>query len=182
MCTSRVTLRRASTPAQSCVTADGKQLSSVPVKVSVLPFTLPDEIAMRSNFGGLGGGLARHLGHGARLPKSLPRSRTSTSIRCSLTARSLRHWETSGPQWTPEGGIDDSRTGPRMRAMVEDRHVNALCVPFAYRDEPEKCKAYLHDLAAYLRSKGWLELGPTSTWKTSPIMRSNTRPCGIRVN
>ncbi len=42
--------------------------------------------------------------------------------------------------------------------MVEDRHVNSLCVPFAYRDEPEKCQAYLRDLAAYLRSKGWLDL------------------------
>jgi len=35
------------------VTADGARLGSVPVKVRVLPFTLPDSIAMRSNFGGL---------------------------------------------------------------------------------------------------------------------------------
>jgi hypothetical protein len=62
------------------------------------------------------------------------------------------------PKWTPEGGIDDSRSGERLRAMVEDRHVNSLLVSFAYRTEPEKCRAYLRDMAAYLRSKGWLEL------------------------
>jgi hypothetical protein len=42
--------------------------------------------------------------------------------------------------------------------MVQDRHVNSLSVPFSYRTEPEKCRAYLRDLAAYLRSKGWLDL------------------------
>ena len=62
------------------------------------------------------------------------------------------------PKWTPEGGIDDSQTGERMRQMVEDRHVNALAVPFAYRDDPEKCRAYLRDMAAYLKQKGWLDL------------------------
>jgi hypothetical protein len=42
--------------------------------------------------------------------------------------------------------------------MVEDRHVNSLRVPFAYRSEPKKCQAYLSDIASYLRSKGWLDL------------------------
>ncbi|MBN1854095.1 MAG: hypothetical protein JW829_15315 [Pirellulales bacterium] len=62
------------------------------------------------------------------------------------------------PKWTPEDGIDDSHSGERLRRMVQDRHVNSLCVPFAYRTEPEKCRDYLRDMAAYLRSKGWLDL------------------------
>ena len=139
------------------VTADGAQLNSVPVKVCVLPFTLPDDIAMRSNFGGLGGGLARYLGMDAN-------SQEFAAVEDQYIDALLAHRAIPSslgniwPQWTPEDGIDDSRSGERLRAMVEDRHVNSLCVPFAYRDEPEKCQAYLRDLATYLRSKGWLDL------------------------
>ena len=139
------------------VTAGGVPLGSVPVKVCVRPFTLPDDIAMRSNFGGLGGGLARYLGMDAS-------SREFAAVEDQYIDALLAHRAIPSslgniwPQWTPEDGIDDSRSGERLRTMVEDRHVNSLCVPFAYRDEPEKCQAYLRDLAAYLRSKGWLDL------------------------
>jgi hypothetical protein len=54
--------------------------------------------------------------------------------------------------------MDDTQTGERLRQMVQDRHVNALMLPFPWGDGPEKCRAYLRDLAAYLRQKGWLDL------------------------
>lgn len=139
------------------VTAEGTQLGAVAVKVRVQPFTLPDTIAMRSNFGGLGGGLARQLGMDAGSAEfaAVEDLYIDTLLAHRAIPSSLGNiW----PKWTPEGGIDDSTSGARLRTMVEDRHVNALCVPFAYRKEPEKCRAYLRDLAAYLRSKGWLEL------------------------
>ncbi|MBM4094930.1 MAG: DUF4091 domain-containing protein [Planctomycetes bacterium] len=139
------------------VAADGGQLGAVPVRLRVLPFTLPDEIAMRSNFGGLGGRLARQLGMEPGSPAFV--AVEDQYIDLLLAHRAIPSslgniW----PTWTPEGGIDDSRSGERLRTMVEDRHVNALSVPFAYRTEPEKCRAYLRDLAAYLRGKGWLDL------------------------
>ena len=139
------------------VTADGARLGSVPVKLRVQPFTLPDDIAMRSNFGGLGGRLARQLGMDAGSEEfaAVEDQYIDTLLAHRAIPSSLGDiW----PKWTPEGGIDDSSSGERLRAMVQDRHVNALCVPFAYRTEPEKCKAYLRDVAAYLRSKGWLDL------------------------
>ena len=139
------------------VTADGTRLSSVPVKVRVQPFTLPDTIAMRSNFGSLGGGLARQLGMdaGSQEFAAVEDQYIDTLLAHRAIPSSLGNiW----PKWTPEGGIDDSSSGERLRAMVQDRHVNSLCVPFAYRTEPEKCRAYLRDMAAYLRSKGWLDL------------------------
>jgi hypothetical protein len=139
------------------VTADGAPLGSVPVKLCVQPFTLPDKIAMRSNFGSLGGGLARQLGMDAGSTEfaEVEDQYIDTLLAHRAIPSSLGNiW----PKWTPEGGIDDSSSGERLRAMVQDRHVNALCVPFAYRTEPEKCRAYLRDMAAYLRSKGWLDL------------------------
>ncbi len=139
------------------VTADGAKLSSVPVKVRVQPFTLPDTIAVRSNFGSLGSGLARHLGMdaGSREFAAVEDRYIDTLLAHRAIPSSLGNiW----PKWTPEGGIDDSASGERLRTMVEKRHVNSLCVPFAYRSEPEKCRAYLRDMGAYLRSKGWLDL------------------------
>lgn len=139
------------------VTADGARLGSVPVALRVLPFTLADKIAMRSNFGGLGGGLARHLGMdaGSKEFAAVEDQYIDTLLAHRAIPSSLGNiW----PKWTLEGGIDDSSSGERLRAMVQDRHVNSLCVPFAYRTEPEKCRAYLRDMAAYLRSKGWLDL------------------------
>jgi len=139
------------------VTADGVQLRPVSVKLRVLPFTLPDKIAMRSNFGGLGSRLARQLGMDSGSPEfaAIEDLYIDTLLAHRAIPSSLGNiW----PKWTPEGGIDDSTSGERLRAMVEDRHVNALAVPFAYRNEPEKCRAYLRDMAAYLRNKGWLDL------------------------
>jgi hypothetical protein len=139
------------------VTANGARLRPVPLTVHVAPFTLPDKIALRSNFGSLGGRLAGHLGMDAGSPEFA--AVEDKYIDLLLAHRAIPSslgniW----PKWTPEGGIDDSRSGERLRAMVEDRHVNSLLVSFAYRTEPEKCRAYLRDMAAYLRSKGWLEL------------------------
>jgi hypothetical protein len=112
---------------------------------------------MRSNFGSLGGRVAK--AHGVEVG-----SEESGRIEDRYIDTLLQHrcvpsslgpvW----PEWSPERGIDDTKTGERLRRMVEDRHVNALALPFAYRDDPPKCKAYLHDLAAYLREKGWLDL------------------------
>lgn len=139
------------------VMAGGDQLGSVPVTVHVQPFTLPDTIAMRSNFGSLGSRLAGYLGMNAGSQEfaAVEDKYIDTLLAHRAIPSSLGNiW----PKWTPEGGIDDSSTGERLRAMVEDRHVNALNVPFAYRTEPEKCRAYLRDMAAYLRGKGWLDL------------------------
>jgi len=139
------------------VTSGGETIAQVPVKLTVRAFSLPDTIAMRSNFGGLGGGLARRLGLD-------PASDQFRAVEDEYIDTMLKHRAIPSslgsiwPKWTPEGGIDDSQTGERMRQMVEDRHVNALAVPFAYRDDPEKCRAYLRDMAAYLKQKGWLDL------------------------
>lgn len=139
------------------VAAAGESLGSVPVTVQVQPFTLPDEIAMRSNFGRLGNRLAKHLALSPQSPEFA--SAEDQYIDLLLDHRAIPSslgniW----PKWTPEDGIDDSNTGERLRMMVEDRHVNSLRVPLAYRNDPEKCRTYLRDMADYLRSKGWLDL------------------------
>jgi len=139
------------------VKAGEATIATVPVRLTLWDFALPDTIAMRSNFGGLGRRVAQ--AHGVD-----PGAEEFRQIEDRYIAEMLRHrcvpsslgpiW----PEWTPERGIDDTKTGERLREMVEQRHVNALALPFPYQDDPAKCRAYLHDLAAYLRQKGWLDL------------------------
>lgn len=137
--------------------ADGTALGSIPLEVQVAHFTLPDTIAMRSNFGGLGSRLAQQLGMETGSPEFA--AVEDAYIDLLLAHRAIPSslgniW----PHWTPDRGVNDSRTFERLRTMVEDRHVNALSVPFFYHSEPERCRAYLHDIGAYLRDKGWLDL------------------------
>jgi hypothetical protein len=139
------------------VKSGGEVLGEAPLQLTVWDFALPDTIAMRSNFGGFGGRVAE--AHGVEVGSEAFRRIEDAYIDLMLRHRCVPSslgpvW----PAWTPEGGVDDSQTGERLRHMVEDRHVNSLALPFAYRDEPEKCRAYLRDLAAYLRGKGWLDL------------------------
>ena len=139
------------------VKAAGALIGALPVRLTVWGFALPDTIAMRSNFGGLGSRVAQ--AHAVDAGSEEFRQIEDRYIDALLQHRCVPSslgpvW----PEWTPEGGIDDTKTGERLRMMVEERHVNALALPFPYQDDPGKCKAYLHDLAAYLREKGWLDL------------------------
>lgn len=127
---------RDAAPGEYCgtitVTADAAKLSSVSLKVHVLSFTLPDRIAMCSNFGSLGGRSARQLGMDAA-------SQEFAAVEDRYIDMLLAHRAIPSslgdiwPKWTPEGGIDDSTSGQRLRSMVKERHVNSLCVPFACR-------------------------------------------------
>jgi hypothetical protein len=128
------------------------------VSLTVRPFALPDTIAMQSNFGGLGGRVAQ--GHGVAAGSAEAAEIEDQYIDALLAHRAIPSslgnvW----PKWTEGQGMDDSATGERLRKMIEERHVNSLNIPFAYRDKPDTCRAYLKDLAAYLREKGWLDLG-----------------------
>ncbi len=139
------------------VTQDNSELGRIAIKLRVWPFGLPDRISMRSNFGSLGTRLARQWGLDASSPQFVELEDRYIDLLLAHRAipSSLGNiW----PQWTPEDGIDDSSSGNRLRTMVRERHVNALSVPFSYRNDPEKCRAYLRDLAGYLRDQGCLDL------------------------
>ena len=139
------------------VTCASGKLAEVPIALSVWDFALPHSIAMQSCFGGLGGRLAKGLDMdaGSEEFRQVEDLCIDEMLRHRCVPSSLGNiW----PKWTPEGGLDDTETAERLRAMVEDKHVNALRMPFSYRDDPAKCKAYLGALAEYLKGKGWLDL------------------------
>ncbi len=140
------------------VSAGDKPLGRVPVKLTVWNVALPATMAMRSNFGGLGSRVTKAHGIAGDTPEAVAlEDRYIDSLlahRCVPSSLG-KVW----PKWDPEKGIDDTETGERLRRMIEERHVNALSLPFSYRNDPAKCKQYLAALAGYLRTKGWLDLG-----------------------
>jgi hypothetical protein len=139
------------------VTCSGKTLARVPLSLTVFDFTLPQTFALRSNFGSLENRLADGLGMDM---SSQEFTRVEDMYIDTLLAHRLqpgtlgRIW----PEWSPENGIDDSRSGQRLRKMVRDRHINSLMVPFRYWGEPEKCTAYLAAMQSYLAREGFLGL------------------------
>ena len=135
-----------------------ERLARLPIHLAVYGFELPDTIAMRSNFGGLGSRVAKVHGMTADAPEFAP-------IEDLYIDELLRHRAVPGslgniwPAYNEETGeLDASATHERLRMLIEDKHVNALAIPFRYRDDPEKCKKYLGAIAAYLRENGWLDL------------------------
>jgi hypothetical protein len=139
------------------VTSAGKTLARIPLSLIVFDFTLPDTFAMRSNFGSLGDRLARQLGMEAESEQfaQVEDLYIDELLAHQCQPSSLgRIW----PEWSPEKGIDDTRSEARLRRMVEQRHANSLMVPFRYQEEPDECAAYLRAMEAYLKREGFLDL------------------------
>ncbi|MGD9495533.1 MAG: glycoside hydrolase domain-containing protein [Armatimonadota bacterium] len=139
------------------VTAGTLELARVPVQIEVWPFELPAQIAMQSNFGSLGSRVANAVGVD-------PASEEFARIEDLYIDELLRHRAVPGslgdiwPDWTPDGGLQETGEADRVRMLVEEKHVNALRIPLRFMDEPEKAKAYLRDTAEWLRRLGYLDL------------------------
>jgi len=139
------------------VAAGSIELAQVPVDLEVWNFELPAEIAMRSRFGSLGSRVAKGLGIDAD-------SDEFRRVEDLYIDEMLRHRAVPGsfgpiwPEWSEEEGLQEHGEAERLRMLVEEKHVNALAIPFRYRDEPEKCKAYLRAIADWLRDLGYLDL------------------------
>jgi len=140
------------------VMVGAERLARLPINLQVWDFALPDTIAMRSNFGSLGSRVAKAHGMEAGTEEFVPVE--DRYIDELLSHRAIpRSFGNVWPEFNAETGeLDSSATHERLRALIEDKHVNALNMQFPYRDEPEKCKAYLRATAAYLREHGWLEM------------------------
>jgi hypothetical protein len=137
------------------VTAGAETLAEVPISLTVHGFPLPATVALRSWFGNWA--LADRLGLDPASPEFAHLQDRDIDLllahRC-MPSNLGAIW----PAWSAEGGVDDTYTRARLRAMVEDRHVNSLTAPFWHGDCLDTCLAQLHDLEAYLRGKGYLDL------------------------
>ncbi|NQU52213.1 MAG: DUF4091 domain-containing protein [Bacteroidetes bacterium] len=139
------------------LTQNDNTLSEVPVTLKVWDFELPDKISMRSNFGGLSGEVIKMLDihPGTKEYKEIHYLFNKELIENrAVPATPKDVW----PEWNEKEGIIDHGESERMTKLVEDNHFNALNIPFRYQNEPEKCKAYLADMAKWLNKLGYLDI------------------------
>ncbi len=136
------------------VMTEGELLGTVPIKLTVWDFTLPQSITMRSNFGAIIPAVASR--HGMEFESKAFREvqlryvSTLLDHRCVPDVWSLDIW----PHWNEETQtLNDTGQGENLRRLLADGRVNALRVP-----EGPKTPAYLKALTDYLRQHNCLQI------------------------
>jgi hypothetical protein len=139
------------------VTIGKSNIAEIPVNLTVWDFELPEKIAMLSYFGsmhesavklmGLESGSEQFLKMEMLYEKELLKNRAVPSTPDNV-------W----PQWNEKEGIIEKGETERIKRLVEEDHFNALDIPFRYKNEPKKCKAYLKATADWLRKLGYLNM------------------------
>lgn len=139
------------------VTSGKRKLAKIPIELEVWDFELPDKIAMLSHFGSFNrdaakmmdieAGTAEFAAMEALYNKELLANRAVPSTPANV-------W----PEWNEKEGIIEKGEAVLMKKLVEVDHFNALDIPFRYKDEPKKCKAYLAATAEWLKKLGYLNM------------------------
>jgi hypothetical protein len=135
----------------------GKRIvSDIPVTLNVWDFELPANISMLSHFGsfnsdavkmmGLTAGTKEYLEVEEMYNKELLKNRAVPSTPSNI-------W----PEWNEKDGLIEKGETERIKKLVEVDHFNALDIPFRYKDESKKCKAYLAATAKWLKGLGYLD-------------------------
>ena len=137
------------------ITKERKKLAKIPVNLNVWDFELPARITMLSHFGalnseavkmmGLDKGSAEFLEMEDLYGKELLKHRAVPSTPANV-------W----PEWNEKDGLTEHGEANRLKNLIENEHYNAIDIPFLYKTEPKKCKAYLSAIAQWLKNLGYL--------------------------
>jgi len=139
------------------VWSNGVQLETVPIKLTVWDFALPQDIALRSHFGPF-------YREAAELMGLQPDTKEFHAMEQLFNQTLLKHRAVPAtpasvwPQWDARRGLLDQGESERIRRLVEQDDFNALDVPLRYEEEPEKYRAYLAAIAGWLRDLGYLHM------------------------
>jgi hypothetical protein len=134
-----------------------KKLAEVPINLTVWNFELPAKISMPSYFGSLNSTALGMMGISGS-------SGAATAMEVLYEKELLKHRAVPAtpsnvwPAWSESQGIIENGEAERMRRLIEEDHFNALNIPFRYKDDSVKCKAYLSAMAAWLRKLGYLDM------------------------
>jgi len=138
------------------VSAAGRKLGAVEVRLTVLDFALPDVPSFRSNFGGLGGRVAK----GHKTDPNAPEFRALERRYAEAMAAHRLSPPIPGylyPRPKPDGSVDPAETHAALKEWIETFHVNGIPLRFQGKDR-EKSVRYLQSMWAYLKENGWEKL------------------------
>jgi len=133
------------------------KMAKIPIELKVWDFELPDKIAMLSHFGSFNSDAARMMGVEADSEKFVAMEALYNKellLNRAVPSTPGNVW----PEWNEKEGLIEQGESERMKQLVEVEHFNALDIPFRYKDEPGKCKAYLAATAEWLNKLGYLNM------------------------
>lgn len=138
--------------------SEGKRkLAKIPIKLRVWNFELPEKIAMLSHFGGFNTDAANMMGIENTSEEFLAMEALFNNLLLkhrAVPSTPANVW----PAWNEKEGLILNGEAERMKKLVEEDHFNALDIPFRYKDEPKKCKAYLAATSEWLKKLGYLNM------------------------
>lgn len=143
------------------VTAQGQPAVTVPLRLTVWNFTLPDAPSMRSNFGGFGQRIAEahQLKAGAPEFRALER-RYAEAMAAHRLCPPIPNYLL--PKVQPDGSIDPAETHAALKEWIEQLHVTGFPLNLQGRDplgkDRERSVKYLQAMYAYLKTNGWEKL------------------------
>jgi hypothetical protein len=132
------------------------RIAEVPVTLNVWNFELPVKISMLSHFGSLNSAAVKLMGIEASGRKFL-------EMEDLYNKELLKHRAVPSspgniwPEWNEKDGLIDHGEAERLKKLIEVDHFNTIDIPFRYKNEPKKCKAYLAATAKWLRNLGYLD-------------------------
>ena len=139
------------------VTIGKSKIAKIPVNLTVWDFELPEKIAMQSYFGNMHNTSVKLMG-------VQPGSEEFLKMEFLYEQELLKNRAVPAtpdnvwPQWNKKDGIIEKGETERIKKLVEKDHFNALDIPFRYKNEPVKCRAYLKATAEWLRKLGYLNI------------------------
>jgi hypothetical protein len=138
------------------VTVGKSKLIDIPVNLTVWGFELPGKIAMLSHFGGLNAEAGKMMGMtvGSKEFMEMEALYDQELLKNRAVPSTPSY---AWPAWNEKEGIVDKGEGDRMKQLVENDHFNTLDIPFRYKEDAKKCKAYLAATAEWLKKLGYLD-------------------------
>ncbi len=140
------------------VSAAGRRLGAVEVRLTVWDFALPDVPSFRSNFGGLGGRVAK----GHKTDPNAPEFRALERRYAEAMAAHRLSPPIPGylyPRAKPDGSVDPSETHAALKEWIETLHVNGILLRLQGKDpagqDRERNVRHLQSMWTYLKENGW---------------------------
>jgi len=140
------------------VTAKDQKRISIPLHLTIWDFTLPDTPAMRSNFGGFGGRLAKlHQTKEGTPEFRLLERRYAEALAAHRLCPPIPTYLM--PEVKADGSIDPSTTHAQLKEWMETFHVTGFPLNLVGADPVGKDRdrniKYLQAMFAYLKTNGW---------------------------
>jgi hypothetical protein len=140
------------------VTAANQKAVTIPVRLTVWDFSLPDKPTTRSNFGGVDGGVAKrhHLAENSPEARALER-RYAQAMAAHRLCPPIPQYLL--PAVRLDGSIDPAPTHGALKEWIEAFQVTGIPLNLVGgdplgQDRPRNVR-YLHDMYAYLKANDW---------------------------